>query len=436
MNKIIKLCLRQLDDGNQDRRGVGISGRISLMNALQRGRYGALLLLSALLPLAPLRAAEQEEQEEEARGPHEGRLLRDGGFTLELAIFEAGVAPEFRAWAYEEGEEIPVGGWDLTVELERLGGETDRFEFLPAEQFRRGEGVVEEPHSFDVTVTAVYEGQAHRWEYESYEGRVTLDRAMAEANGLTTATAGPQVLRQTLLLYGRTQPDPQGITHVRARFPGLIREMGAMLGEPVEAGQRLAVIEANNSLQTYVIEAPRGGIVVEKHANPGETAGDEVLLTIADYSRLWADLSVFPGDADKVRPGQSVRVRAGGRSADTSILYLNPGEGNSPAVTARAPLENEDQIWTPGLLVEGEVTVGELPVDLAVDNRALQTFRDWQVVFIRIGEDYEVRPLELGRTDGRFTEVLEGLPPGATYVVENSYLLKADLEKAGATHDH
>jgi cobalt-zinc-cadmium efflux system membrane fusion protein len=71
-----------------------------------------------------------------------------------------------------------------------------------------------------------------------------------------------------------------------------------------------------------------------------------------------------------------------------------------------------------------------------VDNRALQSFRDWQVVFIQIGETYEIRPLELGRTDGQFTEVLSGLNAGDSYVVENSFLLKADLEKSGASHDH
>jgi membrane fusion protein, heavy metal efflux system len=73
---------------------------------------------------------------------------------------------------------------------------------------------------------------------------------------------------------------------------------------------------------------------------------------------------------------------------------------------------------------------------LAVDNRALQDFRDWQVVFIKIGDTYEIRPLELGRTDGSFTEVLGGLNPDDTYVVGNSYLIKADLEKSGASHDH
>ena len=75
-------------------------------------------------------------------------------------------------------------------------------------------------------------------------------------------------------------------------------------------------------------------------------------------------------------------------------------------------------------------------MELLVENRALQGFRDWQVVFIKVGNVYEIRPLELGRSDGHFTEVLSGLNIGDTYVVENSYLLKADLEKSGASHDH
>jgi cobalt-zinc-cadmium efflux system membrane fusion protein len=44
--------------------------------------------------------------------------------------------------------------------------------------------------------------------------------------------------------------------------------------------------------------------------------------------------------------------------------------------------------------------------------------------------------LKLGRRDARFVEVLEGLAPGTTYVTDNSYLIKADIEKAGASHDH
>lgn len=145
---------------------------------------------------------------------------------------------------------------------------------------------------------------------------------------------------------------------------------------------------------------------------------------------------MFPGEAQRIRPGQEVTLRMGELTAESTIRYLNPGEGLSPHVIARVPLENPGLLWTPGLLVEADVTIDQFEVSLAVDNRALQAFRDWQVVFIQIGDAYEIRPLELGRSDGQFTEVLSGLNSGDRYVVENSYLIKADLEKSGATHDH
>ena len=44
--------------------------------------------------------------------------------------------------------------------------------------------------------------------------------------------------------------------------------------------------------------------------------------------------------------------------------------------------------------------------------------------------------LDLGRQDDEYIEVLGGLEPGTRYVTENSFVLKADIEKSGATHDH
>jgi cobalt-zinc-cadmium efflux system membrane fusion protein len=62
--------------------------------------------------------------------------------------------------------------------------------------------------------------------------------------------------------------------------------------------------------------------------------------------------------------------------------------------------------------------------------------RDWRVVFGRYGEHLEARPLELGRSDGRLVEVLGGLQAGERYAAKNSFLIKAELGKAGASHDH
>jgi cobalt-zinc-cadmium efflux system membrane fusion protein len=86
--------------------------------------------------------------------------------------------------------------------------------------------------------------------------------------------------------------------------------------------------------------------------------------------------------------------------------------------------------------VEGAITVSRQAVPLAVRTRALQRFRDFTVVYMKAGETYEVRMLQLGRRTSEWTEVLGGLEPGTEYVTDNAFLIRADVEKSGATHDH
>lgn len=377
-----------------------------------------------------------EAEMEPETGIHGGRLLENGEFTVELAIYEQGVPPEYRAWAFQNEQELAPADWQLSVQLIRLGGQVDSFSFSSNGDYLLGSGVVQEPHSFDVEISANYRGRTFSWEYESHEGRSVISDSIAASMGIGVGVATAQTLHQTELLYGKISPDPTQVSHISARYPGLIKSVYPGLGDTVTAGDLIATVEANDSLQTYEITAPISGVVVDSHANPGEYAGDQHLLTIANYRDVWADLNVFPSDAQRIRAGQNVVLRMGELSTSSSIRYLNPGEGLSPHVVARVPVANPDLVWTPGLLVEADVTVNQFEVPIAVDNRALQQFRDWQVVFIKIGDSYEIRPLELGRSDADFTEVLGGLNSGDRYVIENSYLIKADLEKSGATHSH
>lgn len=273
-------------------------------------------------------------------------------------------------------------------------------------------------------------------EHEENEGRVEIDAKIAAQANIVAYVASQQALHQRVPLFGKTITDPQQISHIRARYPGVIKQVNVSMGDHVTASDALLRVEANNSLQTYTITSPIDGIVIQRHANPGEVTGDNELLTIANYQRLWVELNVFPAQASQIKAGQSLRIVAGDRVADTEIRYLTPTEHGGPSILARAQLDNSDNHWTPDLMVEGAVSVAEFTVAVAVDNRALQQFENRTVVFVQQGNTYKARPLQLGRDDDVFTEVLDGLRAGELYVVENSFLIKADLEKAGAAHHH
>jgi len=375
-----------------------------------------------------------------ARGPHDGRLLADGDFAVEITTFESGVPPEFRLYLYDNGKPLAPTEAEVRIALTRLDGETNTYTFTAQSDFLRGNGVVHEPHSFDVQVTAQRpRGRGSRWEYSSYEGRTTIADSTAASMGVETRPSGPSTLKEQLVLSGTVQADPTRVSEVRARYPGIIREVLVAPSGNVQKGAALVQIQSNESLQNYPLLAPISGTLVEHRARVGEATGTEPLFTIMDASRVWVELDVFPKDLDSVRTGQAVEVF----DLDERPIATGPivrmgtlAKHGSQSVQARVVIDNASRALRPGQFVTARVNVAQHTVEVAVDREALQKFRDFDVVFEKVGETYEVRMLELGRSDATHVEVLSGLKPGAHYVARNSYLIKADIEKSGASHDH
>lgn len=373
------------------------------------------------------------------RGPHNGRLLRDGDFALEITIFESGVPPQFRLYAYRNEKPLSPSGVRATIELTRLGGKIDRFTFTPESDALVGSGTVVEPHSFDVVVTAEEGARQHRWEYASYEGRTTIPAAVAESAGIRTESAGPATIRIVVSMMGSVTIDENRLARVRARFPGAVREVHAGPGDPVRSGQVLAIIEGNESMRRYAVTAPIGGVVTARNTNVGDVAADAPLFEITDLSQVWVDLHAFGHAMSRLEPGQPVTLTStvGQRSAEARLERILPvAAAGSQSAIARVRLPNPRGDWRPGLAVSAEVTVDEHAVPLAVKTSGLQRFRDFTVVFAQVGETYEVRMLELGKQDAEHAEVLGGIDPGTRYVSEQSFLIRADIEKSGASHDH
>ncbi|MFZ5496194.1 MAG: efflux RND transporter periplasmic adaptor subunit [Verrucomicrobiota bacterium] len=371
-------------------------------------------------------------------GPHGGKLLRGAGFEIEVTIFEDGVPPEFRLYGYRNGQPLPPAELKAGIELQRLDRK-DTFAFQPREDYLLGTGVVKEPHSFDVVVRAEHAGKKAEWTYESYEGRATIAPEYARAAGIAVAQAGPATIRETLTLHGIVLADANRVARVGARFPGIVKAVHRQLGDTVAAGDLLAVVESNESLQAYEVRAPQAGLVTERAASAGAVTGEAPLFVITDLSAVWVDISVFPSDAPKLRAGLPVTVRSldDGTATETVLApFLPATTGASQTRVIRVTLDNRDGRWTPGQRVHAVVQLPPHEAPLAVRTTGLQSFRDFTVVFAQVGDTYEVRMLELGRSDGEFIEVLGGLDAGTRYVTANSFLVKADALKSGASHDH
>jgi cobalt-zinc-cadmium efflux system membrane fusion protein len=366
-------------------------------------------------------------------------LLTSGAFELEFAIFERGTPPEFRVWATQDGRAVDPDDFTLQVKLARLGGRVDAFAFAARGDHRVSTSAVAEPHSFEVSIEASHAGKAHAWKFVNFEGRTRIAPEMAESLGVETEIAKAAILAELVTVYGRVRTNPERVREIRARFDGVVRDVHAHVGQSVRQGDNILSIESNESLNRYTIAAPISGVITQRDANPGEQTSGRLLMTITDTSSVWVDLSVFPVDREGVVIGSSVSITpalGGAPIAGAVSMIETTADPHDQSVVARVALESAGAQLLPGTFVEAEVNVGMHEVPLAVNRMGLQTFRNHRVVYARVGDVYEVRPLELGREAGEWVEVLGGLEPGTEYVTANSHLIKADIEKSGAAHNH
>jgi len=284
-------------------------------------------------------------------------------------------------------------------------------------------------------------GEAEHKEEES-SGAIKLTPQQLQLAAIKVAAAGPATIRERLSLYGVVAPNAEHVREITPRFPGVIRSVSKKLGDPVRQGETLATVESNESLQTYALTAPLSGVVTARNANPGEQTGERALFTVADLSTVWVEVSLFPRDRSRVRVGQSVRVKSGetghtGHAADGKVVYVAPfGSASNQTLTARVLLDNPEGLWAPGLYVTADVTLAETQVAVAVRNVALQTLDERTVVFSQGPEGFQLQPVEVGRSDDEATEILGGLKAGDRYVADNSFILKAELGKGEAEHEH
>jgi cobalt-zinc-cadmium efflux system membrane fusion protein len=454
------------------------------------------------------------------RGPHGARLLSADTLQLEITIFETGVPPHFRVYPYDaSGAAIDPSTVTLTIDLHRLGDRVDRITFTPEADYLKGLEVVEEPHSFDVTVNTSYAGRSFDWTYASIEGKVRLSDAQLASTGIEIWTIGPKEITTTVTLTGQVVADDTRVAHVTPRLSGTLVSVASQLGQRVARGDVMAVLHsreladarsaylaathhaefarvaaareealwqkkisaereyleakrdaeeaalaettaaqklmalgdtpaslkalagaAPDALSRFEVRAPIDGLVLERDATLGEAvSSDEALFVVGDLSSVFIDAPVDADALAALRVGQSARITTmnGGRQVDARVTYLSPRIDTSTRLgMVRFTINNTDGAWRPGLFVTVAVVDSTVTVPMAVPVDAIQSFRDWQVVFFRFGDWFEARPLELGRSDGQWVEVLSGLSPGDRYAATNSFAIKAEIGKLGATHDH
>jgi cobalt-zinc-cadmium efflux system membrane fusion protein len=262
--------------------------------------------------------------------------------------------------------------------------------------------------------------------------------------GIILGKAQSGKLKMQINVPGEIVIPPDNLAHIHPRFPGMVKDVKKHIGDRVNEGEILAIIESNESLTDYQLKSLIDGTIVEKHITRGEIVEADMSphgFVVADLSVVWVYLNLYQPDLPFVKNGQKVTISLGPGLEQTKgrIDYISPIiDETTRTAKARVVLANPRGIWKPGLFVSGSIVTDEFEVPLAVPKTAIETMDNRSCIFIRSDQGFEPRFITAGRDDQTLVEVLDGLSAGEIYVAKGGFTLKAELQKEqfGDGHGH
>ena len=399
------------------------------------GVIAVILLLASVYYFSPIR-----NYWEPMPAQHDGELLVDGNIAAEVKMEEKAGSANFIIYLYKNRKPISPENATVTMRLKRFNDDVEVVQFKPEKDYLKSQENISEPHSFEVMIDLIYNGKNIHWKYESFEDRITLSPEAIKSSGIKTLIASSGTVEKKMSVIGKIVPNGDEMSFIYPRFAGIIKEMKKKLGEKVQKGEEIALIESNESLRNYPITSPIDGTIVQKNVIVGDMIKeDKVIYQIANLNTVWADLTLYRNEASLIKVGMPVTVVSsnGQPTQSGQISYISPlGIEDSQTILARIVLSNEKQEWVPGMFVDAAITYVQKEVPVLVVLSALQRMGDEDIIFVQKENSFEATPVELGTKNSDKVEVISGLKAGQSYVSENSFLLKAEIGKSEADHEH
>jgi cobalt-zinc-cadmium efflux system membrane fusion protein len=199
----------------------------------------------------------------------------------------------------------------------------------------------------------------------------------------------------------------------------------------------------------YAIRAAIDGQVVEREVTLGELVGPdrETLMVLADASTLWVTAAVPESRLREISPGAKARVTAataGSKSYEGVVAFIAPLiDPVTRAAVVRVNVPTAAMSLTPGMFAQVEITASPVGADnqtvIAVPDDAVQTVEGGPAVFVPVAGEpgtFAKRAVTVGKAVGGLVPIHSGLGVGESFVARGAFILKAELGKAGAEHEH
>jgi len=202
----------------------------------------------------------------------------------------------------------------------------------------------------------------------------------------------------------------------------------------------------------HTIRAAIDGKVVQREVTLGElvSADRESLLVIADTRTLWVLADVPEAKLAGIVQGAKAWVTlgisggAGVRKFEGQVAFIAPlVDPTTRTAQVRIEVPVTELSLKPGMFAQVEIVSapnGESPPPVvAVPDEAVQTVEGGPAVFVPVPNEpntFAKRAITIGNTVGGLVPIYSGLVEGESFVVAGTFILKAELGKGSAAHEH
>jgi membrane fusion protein, copper/silver efflux system len=195
--------------------------------------------------------------------------------------------------------------------------------------------------------------------------------------------------------------------------------------------------------RTLDLYAPISGTVIEKMATVGQyiKAGAPI-YRLADLSKVWLVIELFPEDAKAIRLGQKVTATTQSLGSDPfegTVEFIEPTvDPKMRTVGVRVAINNEKGFLKPGEFAQATLTIplasseGMPQETVVIPRNSLLSIGKISLAYVekRPGE-FQLRKIKTGPSVDGMVAVLEGIAAGENVVSKSTFLLDAQMQLQG-----
>jgi Cu(I)/Ag(I) efflux system membrane fusion protein len=179
--------------------------------------------------------------------------------------------------------------------------------------------------------------------------------------------------------------------------------------------------EASDVVQ---IVAERSGVVSQINVKEGNyIMPANSILVLADVSKVWVDIVLYPDQVTQVKRGDDVIIRdASGQEIHSRLSYINP-LANSNKVIARAALDNAHYRLRLGTFADVTIQIQPHKALVLPRSAVMYTGQGNRVMLSRGDGHFLPVPVTTGVENGDWIEIVDGLQEDAEVAINGQFLL-------------